>query len=56
VDFPHAWVLHPMAAAVGAVLKTLARHLGVSRARIIYALLCLVSSSRHSWPAPPTGA
>ena len=24
VDFPHAWVLHPMAAAVGAFLRTLA--------------------------------
>jgi arylsulfatase len=23
VDFPHGWVLHPMAAAVGAFLKTL---------------------------------
>jgi hypothetical protein len=24
VDFPHAWVLHPMAAAAGAFLKSLA--------------------------------
>ena len=24
IDFPHAWVFHPMAAAAGAFLKTLA--------------------------------
>ena len=24
VDFPHAWVMHPMAAAVGAFLKSMA--------------------------------